>query len=122
MVTTYSIKEAIEELNKLQNSNLSIYKKNKNSVITVYSLWGKREIKLKNLSLVEVLKDDLYEFKQAFRNDIDNEGLKDQIIRIETILYDLGEMPPNKTTFGILFSKKEYPIHIVVKQYALIFT
>lgn len=121
MVTTYSIREASEEIQRLHNSNLKIYNRNKNSKITVYSLWGKSEVKLKNLSLVEILKNDLSEFKNAFKNDKDNEGLKDQIVRIETILYDLGEISPNKTTFGFLFSKKEYPIHVVVKQYTLIF-
>ncbi len=122
MVTTYSIKETIIELQKLQKSNSAIYKRNKNTKITVYSIWGKREVKLKDLSLVEILKDDLYEFKQSFYQDRDNEGLRDQIIRIETILYDLDEISPNKTTFGILFGKREYPIHIIVKQHTLIFT
>lgn len=124
MVTTltYSINEAISELVNLPKRFPKIYNKNKNVLITVYSIWRKHEVRLKNLSLVEILAEDLIDFRAAWKADKDNEGLKDQIIRIETILFDLGILPASKTMFGIIFGRKEYPIHIIVKHHTLIFS
>ncbi len=120
MASTYSIKEAISELENIPILYPAIYKKHKNTKITVFSIWGKSIVKLKDLSIVKILKEDLSNFKYYYRYDKDNEGIKDQIIRIETILYDLGEL--KKFTFGHVFSKKEYPIHIIVKINTLIFS
>ncbi len=74
----------------------------------------------------EVLARDIIMFRKAYDRELkvegtENEGMKDQIIRLETILFDMGILPANKTKFGIIFSKKEYPIHVVVKHHTLIF-
>ncbi len=122
MATTFSIQETDSELTNMPELFPDIYNRNKNVKITVYSIWDKQEIKLKNLSIKEVLARDLIFFRKAFKEDNDNEGLKDQIIRLESILFDMGILPANKTTFGVLFGRKEYPIHIVVKHHTLIFT
>ncbi len=122
-VTTYTIQETISELENLPILFPEIYKKNEMTIIIIYSIWGKYKMYLKDLvrfNLGEILLNDLKNFKAYFQHDRDNEGLKDQIIRIESILYDLGLL--KKSTFGILFGKREYPIHIVVKHHTLIFT
>ncbi len=122
MVTTFSIEEANSELENMPILFPKIFNRNKNVKITVYSIWDKQEIKLKYLSIPEILARDLIFFRKAYKSDKDNEGLKDQIIRIETILYNMGILPFEKLTFNIIFVKKEYPIHIIVKHHTLIFT
>ncbi len=122
MVTTFSIEEANSELENMPILFPKIFNRNKNVKITVYSIWDKQEIRLKNLSIIEVLARDLILFRKAYKKDHDNEGLKDQIIRIESILVDMHVLPGDRTTFNIIFDKKEYPIHIIIKHHTLIFT